>query len=165
VRFSWTWNKKTGYQPNKPSSTFSHNTEMKNFVERFLNPENQMSDAMFGLEVESVTKVTGATLGFINPERAGMNFKDAEYEKIKQELQQKIRESLMILQENYSKDKNIPRRLKNVQRYFAEEAFVDCFDEINDVGFRLEEVEKNELKSNLQNLKNHLEASDGDMQE
>ena len=153
--FKWNWTSR-GYKPVSTSPNFTQNRVVYDFLLAVMNEEG-LEKAEFQDQIEELTAISGATIGFLMPERAELEIdetkeklaKEKNYEHEKDEFIQWIHS----LQMNYVETQygSLERLAGDIKNELDNAKFNDAMGRVTDAGW-LHQKNHQEMKNRLEQL-------------
>lgn len=159
--FDWSWTKR-GFEPARTSQNFAHKNAVYNFLLAVLS-EKPLEKAEFQEQIEELTAVSGATIGFLMPERAELETDETkekaadekEYEQGKADLIQFI---VSLSDYKPSQQGSLERLAVGIETDLNEEKFHDAMDRVKDHTGWLNNGHHQEIIQRLKQLKEQWNA-------
>ena len=153
--FNWRW-KKRGFEPATDSQNFAHKNVVYNFLLAVFT-ESSLEKEEFQEQIEKLTAVSGATIGFLMPERAELEIEETkeklDTEKKYEHAKDDFIQSILSLKATYksTQHNSLERLAKDIKNELHLENFSEAMGRVIDAEW-LDHLDRGKMNKMIEEL-------------
>ena len=153
--FNWRW-KKRGFEPATDSPNFANKNVVYDFLLAVLT-EKPLEKEDFQDQIEKLTAVSGATIGFLMPERAKLEIDETKEKLVSEKKYEHAKDDfiqyILSLQATYksTQHKSLERLAKDINNELRHENFSEAIGRVTDAEW-LDHLDRGEMKKLVEEL-------------